>query len=95
MILQSQKNRPKKFGLYGILFLGAMITVSDVFAHGISESDKQSMLDGGHLVFYAIEAIKGSPVSERMQEYAFRFGFAVLIGMMLFANLNDIFQLVM
>jgi regulator of sigma E protease len=53
------------------------------------------MLDGGHLVFYVIEAVKGSPVSEKMQEYAFRFGFAVLIGMMLFANLNDIFQLVM
>jgi len=51
------------------------------------------MLDGGHLVFYAIEALKGKPVSERTQEYAFRFGFAILIGMMLFANLNDLFQL--
>jgi regulator of sigma E protease len=53
------------------------------------------MLDGGHLVFYAIEAIKGKPVPDRVQEYAFRFGFAVLIGMMLFANLNDLFQLFM
>lgn len=53
------------------------------------------MLDGGHLVFYAIEAIKGKPVSEKVQEYAFRFGFAILIGLMLFANLNDIFQIVM
>ena len=53
------------------------------------------MLDGGHLVFYALEAIKGGPVSEKVQEYAFRFGFAVLIGMMLFANLNDIVQLIM
>ena len=51
------------------------------------------MLDGGHLVFYAIEALKGKPVSERTQEYAFRFGFMVLIGMMLFANLNDLFQM--
>ena len=51
------------------------------------------MLDGGHLVFYAAEALKGKPVSDRTQEYAFRFGFAVLIGMMLFANLNDLFQL--
>lgn len=53
------------------------------------------MLDGGHLVFYALEAIKGGPISEKFQEYAFRFGFVVLIGMMLFANLNDIVQLIM
>ena len=52
------------------------------------------MLDGGHLVFYALEAIKGGPVSEKVQEYAFRLGFAVLVGIMLFANLNDLFQLV-
>ncbi len=51
------------------------------------------MLDGGHLVFYAIEAIKGKPVPERAQEYAFRFGFVILVGMMLFANLNDLFQM--
>ena len=51
------------------------------------------MLDGGHLMFYAMEVIKGKPVSEKVQEYAFRFGFTVLIGMMLFANLNDLFQL--
>lgn len=51
------------------------------------------MLDGGHLVFYGIEALKGKPVSERTQEYAFRFGFAVLISLMLFSNLNDLFQL--
>jgi regulator of sigma E protease len=53
------------------------------------------MLDGGHLLFYAIEALKGRPVSEKVQEYAFRFGFAILIGMMLFANINDIVQLIM
>lgn len=52
------------------------------------------MLDGGHLVFYAIEAVKGSPISERVQEYAFRTGFIILIGVMLFTNLNDIVQLV-
>lgn len=53
------------------------------------------MLDGGHLVFYAIEAIKGKPVPERVQEYAFRVGFVILIGLMLFTNINDIVQLVM
>jgi len=53
------------------------------------------MLDGGHLVFYAVEAIKGKPVPERVQEYAFRVGFAILIGLMLFTNINDIVQLVL
>lgn len=51
------------------------------------------MLDGGHLVFYAVEAVKGSPIPEQMQEYAFRFGLAVLVCIMVFANLNDLIQL--
>jgi len=52
------------------------------------------MLDGGHLVFYALEAVKGSPISENVQEYAFRIGLVILIGVMLFANINDIVQLI-
>lgn len=53
------------------------------------------MLDGGHLVFYAAEALRGKPVSERIQEYAFRFGLAILVTLMVFANLNDIIQLIL
>lgn len=53
------------------------------------------MLDGGHLVFYAIEAVKGKPVPEKVQEYAFRAGFVILVGLMLFSNINDIVQLIM
>lgn len=53
------------------------------------------MLDGGHLLFYGIESIKGSPISEQIQEYAFRLGLAILVGIMLFANLNDIVQLIL
>jgi regulator of sigma E protease len=52
------------------------------------------MLDGGHLVFYAIEALRGKPVPEKVQEYAFRTGFVLLIGLMLFANINDVLQLI-
>ncbi len=51
------------------------------------------LLDGGHLAFYAAEAVKGSPVGERGQEYAFRMGFAFIIGIMLFATWNDLVQL--
>lgn len=53
------------------------------------------MLDGGHLAFYAVEAIKGKPLSERFQEYAFRFGLVVLVTLMVFANLNDILHLIL
>ena len=52
------------------------------------------VLDGGHLVFYAIEALRGGrPVPEKAQDYAFRAGFVVLIALMLFANINDLVQL--
>ncbi len=53
------------------------------------------LLDGGHLVFYAFEAVRGKPVSDRVQEYAFRLGLAFLVGVMVFANLNDIMQLIL
>lgn len=53
------------------------------------------MLDGGHLVFYIVEAIRGNPLPERIQEYAFRLGLAILVGIMIFANLNDIMQLIL
>ena len=53
------------------------------------------MLDGGHLVFYIIEALRRKPLSEQIQEYAFRLGLAILVGIMVFANLNDIMQLIL
>ncbi len=53
------------------------------------------MLDGGHLLFYFVEMVKGSPISDQIQEYAFRLGLAILVGIMLFANLNDIVQLIL
>ena len=48
------------------------------------------LLDGGHLMFYAIEAIRGRPLPPRALEYGFRAGFALLIGLFVFATWNDI-----
>lgn len=48
------------------------------------------VLDGGHLVFYAIEIIRGKPVGERAQEIAFRIGISLVLALMLFATWNDI-----
>lgn len=48
------------------------------------------MLDGGHLAFYAVEAVRGKPLSDRAQEYGFRAGLAVILLLFLFVNWNDI-----
>ncbi|WP_027135353.1 RIP metalloprotease RseP [Geminicoccus roseus] len=51
------------------------------------------MLDGGHLVMYAAEAIRGRPLAERAQEIAFRFGLAMVLSLMVFATWNDLVNL--
>ena len=48
------------------------------------------VLDGGHLMYYFIEVIKGSPVSEQIQIVGYKVGFVMLIGLMVFATYNDI-----
>ncbi len=48
------------------------------------------LLDGGHLLFYAIEASRGRPLSERAQEVGFRIGLAIVVMLMIFAAYNDI-----
>jgi regulator of sigma E protease len=51
------------------------------------------LLDGGHLLFYGIEAIRGRPLRERTMEIGFRIGFALVIMLMLFALRNDVIHL--
>jgi regulator of sigma E protease len=51
------------------------------------------MLDGGHLLMYAIEAARGRPLTERSQEVAFRFGLVLVITLMVVATWNDVVQL--
>lgn len=51
------------------------------------------LLDGGHLLFYAFEAIRGRPLSERAQEYGFRIGLVFVMLLMIVATWNDLFQL--
>lgn len=47
------------------------------------------MLDGGHLMYYLIEAVRGRPLSMRVQEMGFRFGFALVLALMVFTLFND------
>jgi regulator of sigma E protease len=48
------------------------------------------MLDGGHLLFYVLEAVRRKPVEPQVQEWAFRSGLLLLLGLMLFATFNDL-----
>ncbi len=51
------------------------------------------LLDGGHLLYYFIEVVRGRPLSERAQEYGFRIGMALVLMLMVFATYNDIGRL--
>ncbi len=48
------------------------------------------VLDGGHLMFYAFEAVRRKPASERLQQMGFQVGLALLMMLMVFVNFNDI-----
>ena len=48
------------------------------------------LLDGGHLAFYAIEAVRRRPVGERAQEWAFRGGLAALLALLVYTTINDL-----
>lgn len=73
-----------------LLWLAAMLSV----AVGIVNLLPIPVLDGGHLVFYAIEALRGGrPLPEGTQEWAYRAGFAVMASLFLFATWNDITRL--
>jgi regulator of sigma E protease len=50
------------------------------------------VLDGGHLVFYAIEAIRRKPLSQRVQEIGFQIGIAIVLMLVVFVNLNDLLR---
>ena len=51
------------------------------------------LLDGGHLLFYTIEAIRRRPLTEKTQEYGLRIGLILVFGLVLFATWNDLIQL--
>jgi regulator of sigma E protease len=48
------------------------------------------MLDGGHLAYYGIEALRGKPMAQRYQEFGFRIGLAIIACLMAFTLFNDI-----
>ena len=51
------------------------------------------LLDGGHLMYYGLEAIRGRPLGEKTQEFGFRIGLVLVVSLMLFVVINDIVNL--
>ncbi len=76
-------------GFAALFHLTAVLSVSI----GLLNLFPIPLLDGGHLLFYAIEAIRGRPLSERAQEVGFRIGLAIVVMLMIFATFNDILHL--
>jgi regulator of sigma E protease len=73
-------------GIQDFLFFMALISINLGFINLLPIP----MLDGGHLLFYAIEAVQRRPVSPRVQEWAYRSGLAVLLTMMVLVTFNDL-----
>lgn len=73
-------------GLAALIHLAAVLSVSI----GLLNLFPVPLLDGGHLMFYAFEAVRGRPLSERAQEMGFRVGLALVLMLMIFATYNDI-----
>ena len=76
-------------GFVALLNLAAIISVSI----GLINLFPIPMLDGGHLLFYGIEALRGKPLSESTQEIGFRIGLALVLMLMIFATWNDLIHL--
>jgi regulator of sigma E protease len=73
-------------GILSLVTLAAVLSVSI----GLMNLFPIPMLDGGHLMFYAYEAVRGRPLSERVQEYAFKAGIAFVLMLTVFVTWNDI-----
>ncbi len=76
-------------GFAALIQLAAVLSVSI----GLINLFPVPMLDGGHLLFYGIEALRGRPLSDRAKEFGFRMGMALLLMLMIFATWNDVANL--
>lgn len=73
-------------GFLALINLAALLSVSI----GLLNLMPIPLLDGGHLAFYAAEAVRGRPLSERAQDIGFRIGLAIVLTLMIVSTWNDI-----
>jgi regulator of sigma E protease len=77
------------FGFLALLNLAAILSVSI----GLANLFPIPLLDGGHLLYYACEAVLGRPLGARAQDVGFRLGLVVVLGLMLLTTWNDLVRL--
>ena len=73
-------------GIVAIVWFMAVLSVN----LGLINLFPIPVLDGGHLLFYVAEAIRGRPLGQRAQEYGFRIGLGLVLTLMVFATWNDL-----
>ncbi|MGH6811030.1 MAG: RIP metalloprotease RseP [Methylocella sp.] len=78
-----------KIGLAALLDLAAILSISV----GMLNLLPIPLLDGGHLLYYATEAIRGKPMSAKAQQFGFTVGFTLVTSLIAFATYNDILRL--
>lgn len=76
-------------GVVAVLWFMAVLSIN----LGLINLFPVPVLDGGHLLFYAAEAVRGKPLGQRAQEYGFRIGLALVLTLMVFATWNDLVHL--
>jgi regulator of sigma E protease len=76
-------------GMAALIHLSAVLSISI----GLLNLFPVPLLDGGYLLFYLVEAVRGRPLSERAQELGFRIGLGLVLMLMVFATYNDILHL--
>lgn len=84
--IAKQSGEQAKLGWDALIFLIALISINLGFINLLP----LPMLDGGHLLFYAIEAVRRKPASAKVQEWAFRLGFAAVATLFLVVTFNDL-----
>lgn len=75
-----------KISIIALINLAAILSISI----GLLNLFPIPPLDGGHLLYFAVEAIKGRPLSQKGQEVGFKIGMAMVLALMVFATFNDI-----
>lgn len=78
-----------KVGFAALLNLAAVLSISI----GILNLLPIPLLDGGHLVYYAIEAVRGKALNDKVQQVGFKIGLTFVLGLMILATYNDILRL--
>ncbi len=78
-----------KIGLGGVAYYIILLSIN----LGLFNLFPVPLLDGGHLLFYGIEALRGRPLGARAQEYGFRLGLFLVFALMLFTTRNDLLDL--